>query len=341
MTTSPLSAEERADRLRLVEESAISALRADRARARSLRFTDIGFDRAKWAEFAGLGWLMLRVPEQEGGLGFGLAETCAIARQMGQQLTPEPILFAALIAPLLPPGARDAVLAGGEVILPVFAALDAPAGRCGHDPVPCARGADAFLVSDGDVAWLVRAGDIAGRLRLVDTVDGGHLAFLDGAVDRGERLAVDLRPVREEAVLLLSAYLLGLSEAAFAITIDYLKDRTQFDKPIGAFQALQHRAVDLYLQLQLSRAAVTAAVDAADAGAARQERERLTSLAKARASQASGIITRAAIQLHGGIGYTDEADIGLYLRKAMVLGGLLGTERFHRTRAFTLSGLIA
>lgn len=336
--------DEREERLRMIEESAETALRSDRERARGLRYAQPGFHRAKWLEFANLGWLALRVAEADGGLGLGMAELCAIARHMGRQLVPEPILAAAVIAPLLPAAERDHLLAGSRIVLPAFAAF-APAANQGvigatHEPVVLGAGADAFLVAHGNGASLIdRAG--LGELVVHATQDGGHIADIRSPIAAGTPIDIDLAPAREEAALALSAYLLGLSEAAFELTREYMLDRKQFDKPIGAFQALQHKMVDLYLELALLRAAVGAAASAFDDGEDADTCARMVSLAKARASKAASVITQAAIQLHGGIGYTDEADIGLYLRKVMTLAGLLGTERFHRDRALAFSGTMA
>lgn len=336
--------DERAERLRMIDESAGAALRGDRERARGLRYVQPGFDRARWQEFADLGWLALRVAEADGGLGLGMAELCAIARHMGRELVPEPILAAAVIAPLLPAAERDRVLAGSRIVLPAFAAFAPAASQAligaTHEPVVLGAGADAFLVAQGNGASLIDRAAL-GKLAVHATQDGGHIVDVHSPAAAGSPIDVDLAPAREEAALALSGYLLGLSEAAFELTREYMLDRRQFDKPIGAFQALQHKMVDLYLELALLRAAVGAAASAFDDGEDAVTCARMVSLAKARASKAAAAITQSAIQLHGGIGYTDEADIGLYLRKVMTLGGLLGTERFHRDRALALSGTMA
>jgi alkylation response protein AidB-like acyl-CoA dehydrogenase len=333
--------DERAERLRMIEESADGALKGGRERARHLRFTLPSFDRGQVEEFANLGWLALRVGEQDGGLGLGLAEICVIAKHMGRQLSPEPVLAAASIAPLLPPEERDAVLSGRKIVLPAFAAFGSnPGDGVALEPVIMGAGADAFVVADGRGARLVQRSELP-DLAVQNTHDGGHLVHLQLAVGAGQDLGHDLDRAREEFTLALSAYLLGVSEAAFDITLRYLKDRKQFDRPIGSFQSLQHKMVDLYLELSLLQAAVGAACSAFDDGESMETCTRMVSLAKARASLASSTITRAAIQLHGGIGYTDEADIGLYLRKVMTLSGLMGSERFHRDRAFALSGIVS
>ena len=335
------SADEREESVRLITESAAGVLQGDRARSRRLRLTAPGFDAAKWAELAAHGWLMLRLPEDRDGLGMGLCELCAIARAMGAELCPEPIAMAALIAPALPDAALALLLTCEEITLPAFAAYDAaPPTLSGGTltgmiaAIPYAGGADAFLVQTASGGALVRADAPGLALTRHPSHDGGHLGRLTFAATPAMAISADMDRLRDEAALVLSAYLLGIAETAFDITLTYLKDRRQFGQPIGAFQALQHRTVDLFLELALMRAAVEAAANALDDGA---PAARFVSLAKARATLGARTITQAAIQLHGGIGYTDEADIGLYLRKAMTLSGLLGSEQFHRHRALALS----
>lgn len=334
---------EREESIRMVAESAAGFLNGDRSRARSLRFANARFDASKWAEMSEMGWLMLRIPAELDGLGMGLSELCAIARSLGSELSPEPVAMAAIIAPALPDGARAAVLAGTEIILPAYARYGkaAPTLRVGTltgstEAVPMAGHASAFLVQTDAGAALVRADEPGLHLTLQETHDGGHVGQLRFAQAKGEAVDADLGRLRDEAAIVLSAQLLGMAETAFQMTLTYLKDRKQFGSPIGAFQALQHRTVDLYLELSLARAAVDAAAEQVDDGVSNGAIALQASLAKARATRAAQIISQAAVQLHGGIGYTDEADIGLYLRKVMTYSGLLGTERFHRDRALVL-----
>ena len=134
----------------------------------------------------------------------------------------------------------------------------------------------------------------------------------------------------------LAAEMLGSLQAAFERTMDYLKQREQFDALIGSFQALQHRAVDMFCELELAKSIVAAGLAAVDAGS--KEVPVLASAAKAKLCEVSKLITREAVQLHGGIGMTDEHDIGLYLKRAAVLETTLGDLAYHRDRFATLSG---
>lgn len=335
--------DEREESVRMIAESAEGVLRGDRERARALRFSKPGYDSGKFGAFAELGWLMVQLPESRGGLGLGNSELCAIARALGRELTPEPVVAACLAACCAPEDVLEAILACETIVLPAFAAFEKAApeltggtirGSC--DPVPFGHSADFLLVQTVSGAALVRADADGVSFNTRETHDGGNLAFIEFHNAPAVSVEADMGELREEATLAHCAYLLGLAESAFDITTDYLKDRKQFDKPIGSFQALQHRAVDLLLDLSLTRAAIEDAAGKLDDGASGDHAALAVSLAKARASGASQRITQAAIQLHGGIGYTDEADIGLYLRKCMTLSGLLGSQEFHLRRAFAL-----
>lgn len=127
--------------------------------------------------------------------------------------------------------------------------------------------------------------------------------------------------------------MLGLSETLFEMTIDYLKTRVQFDAAIGSFQALQHRAARLYIELQLARSAVMGAFECLERTADNAaECARLSSLAKWKANQAAQLISNEAVQMHGGIGVTDEYDLGLYLKRIRLAQAQLGHSEFLARR---------
>ncbi len=341
---------ERMDTIRMLRDSAIAFLGADLGRVRRLRFQDTGFDRATWREMCELGWLGVRISEAQGGLGFGMQEYVALATELGAALVPEPLILVGLSARCLPDDELSNVLSGERIVLPAWqeeasALADVPPrtkfdGRKLNGEkrfVVNARGADAYLVTTSAGLALVDAGAQGISLTTEQTQDGGHVGTLrfDGAVAR----AVPDAPFDEavaDATLASAAYLFGLSERAFRLTIDYLKIRRQFGKPIGAFQALQHRAVDLYLELALTRASVESAATTIDAKTSIAQKQAAVSRAKARASRCAALVCREAIQMHGAIGYTDEADVGLFLRKAMTLINHFGSERAHRTRYVAL-----
>lgn len=148
---------------------------------------------------------------------------------------------------------------------------------------------------------------------------GSALPALNRALDRGR--------------VCLAAEMLGMSEKLFDMTLDYLKTRVQFDVAIGTFQALQHRAAQLYVELALARSAVMAGLDALDdISLSEGERQRLASLAKWKAGQMALKVVNEAVQMHGGIGVTDELDVGLFLKRIRVAQACLGDADFHCER---------
>jgi alkylation response protein AidB-like acyl-CoA dehydrogenase len=120
------------------------------------------------------------------------------------------------------------------------------------------------------------------------------------------------------------------------MTLDYLKQRKQFGKAIGEFQALQHRAAHLYSEVEIARAAAFKAAAVLDSGS--EQAELYVSVAKAKAADAAGLAVREGVQMHGGIGMTDEHDIGLFMKREAVLGELFGDIFYHRERVARLSG---
>jgi alkylation response protein AidB-like acyl-CoA dehydrogenase len=141
-----------------------------------------------------------------------------------------------------------------------------------------------------------------------------------------------LQAALETTLVMASAEMSGVMGRALDMSVDYMKTRVQFGKPIGSFQALAHRAVDLHIQRELSSAVLDDAVALFDAGAAGARRSAMASRVKARCSEAGLRITREAIQIHGAIGFTDEYDAGLYLKRAMTLSAWLGNAAQHRRR---------
>jgi alkylation response protein AidB-like acyl-CoA dehydrogenase len=134
----------------------------------------------------------------------------------------------------------------------------------------------------------------------------------------------------------LAAEMLGSAAEAFERTVQYLKERKQFGVPIGSFQALKHRAALLFCEIELARSAVTAALAALDAKA--NDASQLASLAKAKAGDALFLASNEGVQMHGGIGMTDEHEIGFFLKRARVAQAAFGGSAFHRDRYASLMG---
>ena len=344
----PMLDDGRIEIVRMIRDSAsaIAPRGGPLDRVRALRFTNPGFDGAVWRQMAELGWIGLRLPEAKGGSGLGMLESVALYEELGRGLVPEPLIAGSLAAAMLAATAEDTllqnVLAGGSVV--AFAWQ----GRAdGIDPeadpsvtrlfVPV-FGADAILLpareAGGVCLRLLPAGDA--DLALVPQQDGSTVANLRMPTNAGQTVSGDvgdaLAKALDEAALGTAGYLLGVAERAFEITLDYLKQRSQFGQALAAFQALQHRAADMKIHLTLTRASVQGAAAELDAGADPRRRSVAVSRAKARAADTAMLVGREAIQMHGAIGYADECDIGLFTRKAMVVANQYGSAMAHRRR---------
>ncbi|MDM3893845.1 acyl-CoA dehydrogenase family protein [Pseudomonas juntendi] len=341
--------EERLENIRMIRDSAVAfAPTGELHRVRGLRYQTPGIEQAVWREMAANGWIGLSVPEEQGGVGLGMSEYCALLEVLGGALVPEPFIPAVLAARLLEGELLAQQLSGERLLLPALQesidSLEHAAGgtqlRDGKVSgrklcIPMAAAADGFLVSTPQGLALVEANAPGVELEIVQTQDGGHFGHLrlDNAVAQLLPLSQQaLEAALDEAALGTAAYLLGAAEQVFAMTLDYLRTRKQFGQTIGNFQALQHRAVDLKLQLALWRASLEAGAAAFDAQLPANQRQAAVSRAKARAADGALLVTRQAVQLHGAIGYTDECDVGLYLRKAMTLANVYGSSAQHRRR---------
>jgi acyl-CoA dehydrogenase len=199
-----------------------------------------------------------------------------------------------------------------------------------------ARGITLFLVGRGAPGLeIVKQSALDARGAAIVKLHDVEVAesAMVGAEGDGARV---LESVIDRATAALSAEMLGSMEAAFDMTIEYLKTRKQFGVLIGSFQALKHRAAKVFVEIELARSAMLGACDALDRGA--REAKLLVSAAKARCSDAAMLVGHEAVQMHGGIGMTDEHDIGLYLKRARCAEITFGDAAFHRDRFATLSG---
>jgi alkylation response protein AidB-like acyl-CoA dehydrogenase len=335
------------ERLELIRDSAASVVPRDAgaARARALRFRQPGFDRDLWKQMCGLGWAGLRVPEEREGSGFDVTALCAVAQQLGASLSPEPFIPVAAAAQLLQGEWLAGAMAGDRIVVPAWmerAHELAPVCRTQFRNgkvngtkrlVACAPAADAFVVTTSEGLALVRKDAPGVTVMPVSLHDGGFAGDLVFADSPGEALGGSFDDVFEESSLANAAYLLGAMEAAFDTTLAYMTVRKQFGKPIGSFQGLQHRAVDLKIQIELTRAVVRdAAATLDDASATATERRALVSRARMRAGDAGMRVAQEAVQFHGAMGMTDECDIGLHARKILAVHNDWGSTVAHRQR---------
>ena len=326
------------------QTAAVVADRNNLARIRSLRFTMPGFDPAAYRKMAQQGWIGLALPEDQGGAGFGVAEYVALCEELGAGLVPEPFIGADQAARLVGSQHRDAVIGGSLIVLPAseeenlaadyYDQTEFKGGKVTGQKnfIYMASGADAFIVSSKDGLCLVRSDAPGVELQTSYTQDGGHFGTLKLQAAPAELLQADFDEASDIASLGAAAYLLGITEASLAMTKIYLGLRKQFGVAIGSFQALRHKVVDLCVQAALIRASIDNAASVIAGGATAKQRALAVSRAKIRASDATMQVTRQCVQMHGAIGFTDEADIGLYLRKAMVMVTQFGSTRLHRKR---------
>ena len=339
--------------VRMIRDSATAVFpsRGSPARVRELRFRSPGHDPATYREMCALGWAGLRLDDAAGGSGLGVAELVAIAEALGAALVPEPILATAAIAPLFVGDAlaptRTEILSGQLIVAPAWAervnGLDAALstrfvdGRVdGVKRFVPSGGAQAFLVAAREGLALVRRDDPGVTVVEHFTQDGGVLAELrlDGAP--GTAVPGNLEGALAELTLANAGVLLGTMDRMIEITLEYLATRRQFGQPIGSFQVLQHRMVDLKLQLDISRAVLAEAAAVLDGRTDNATRAMAVSRASARLSEAAMTVAREAIQLHGAIGMTDECDVGLYARKVLTLYNRFGSAASHRARYLRL-----
>jgi len=361
------------DEQRMLKKTAQEFIRerAPASRLRTLRDSkdELGFSRAVWKEMAELGWLGLQIPEQYGGLGLGFFDLCVVLEQSGRELMPEPFISTLLLGTqaLLLGGTNEqkqALLPGvaaGEILLaigyeeagvPVVAKKTTDGFELNGQKIQVLDGhvADRIIVSaatgEGRASLLLidpsQAGVSTTRQHRIDGLGSAILSFESAAVTNdaivgevGEGITL-LEAVLERACAGAAAQMLGASEQAFADTIEYIKEREQFGVPIGSFQALQHRAVAVFTEIALTRSVVLAAARAIDD--APDDVRRLTSLAKAMASETFLQAAKEAIQMHGGIGVTDEHDIGFYMKRAHAAYMSFGKPSQHRQRWAELHG---
>lgn len=291
----------------------------------------LGKDRAvDWPTLVEAGWVGLEVPEEFGGAGATFAETAIICEEIGRAAGATSYLGSAVLAvatvnALQPSDARDQLLrdiaSGAARVAVAFEP---------HDFVPDAEGADRVLVvTDRGVtepAVSVTAQPVLDETRRLATVSvsdnqGDVLPF---AGDPGATIA----GLRNRAAVAVACDSLGLSEAMLTATVDYAKVRQQFGRPIGSFQAVKHACADMLVSIAVSRQLVTAAVRAVadndpDAGVA-------AAMAKSHACAAAVDIVGKAMQLHGGIGYTWESGVHVYLKRAALNRSLFGSPAAHR-----------
>jgi alkylation response protein AidB-like acyl-CoA dehydrogenase len=284
-----------------------------------------------WKEVSELGWPGIFIAEENGGQGLGVLELVILLEELGYVLAPLPFLSNAAAGLILQDaGATDRLegVASGEQRGTVGVVRDGRAAL-----VPDADESDFIILLDGTEATLLERADA--QVEPIDAIDPTR-RYAAVMANGGESLG-DVSRGRDLIALATAAELVGISQRVLEMAVEYAKDRKQFDRPIGAYQAVSHACADMLKQVEGSRSLVYYAGWAADA--APDEFSLAASMAKAYASDAGWNVSASALQVHGGIGFTWEHDLHWFLKRAKTDGVLYGSARDHRERVAELAGL--
>jgi len=355
------------------EQMPITALRTLRDEG-----DETGFDRSQWREMAEMGWAGILLDESYGGTARGYAALGVILEESGRTLAASPLVSTVLLGAQAIARAgsiaqREDLLPGVTSGTTILALAHEESTR--HAPHQIAtravKSGDNYVlkgrkifVLDGHVAdhlivvarnngenddregislFLVAAnapGIKRNRTILVDGRNAANIEFSDvtasalGTIGNGFDI---LEPILDGARASLAAEMLGTANEAFDQTIEYLKVREQFGAQIGSFQALKHRAAEMYCEIELTRSSAYAALAEIDANG--PESAQLASIAKTKACDMLELVSSEAVQMHGGIGMTDAADAGLFLKRARVAQQIFGDALYHRDRYANLIGI--
>jgi len=339
--------------------------------------SDQGYDGATWQQMVDLGWAGITIPEDFGGLGFGYLGMGVVMEECGRTLTASPLFSTAVLgASAILHGGTDEqknellpLVASGELLLSLAMEESAHHNPYGISTTAEKNGNDYQLsgnktfVLDGHIANKVivvartsgkddeREGlslvlvdaDASGmkitRTIMADSRNAANISLdkVEGVLLGEEGKGADvLDSVLDTGRILLSAEMLGGVQECFERTIEYLKVREQFGVPIGSFQGLKHRAAQMFCEVELSKSVVLEALSALDEDA--EEIAELASLVKSRLNDTYNLVSSEGVQMHGGIGMTDEYEIGFFMKRSRVCEHALGNSAFHRDRYGLIQG---
>jgi alkylation response protein AidB-like acyl-CoA dehydrogenase len=351
-------------------------------RFRKLRDDEVGYEPAVWKKMGELGWLGVPFAETMGGYGGSFVECAIVLENLATKLVPEPYLASVVLGGMTLARAGDAAqheaylgpMIEGDSTLALAhseAQTRYDIGSIGTSATPHSNGyvlsgekvwvlnghrADHLIVSakapGGVTLFVVPRGANGVKVTVAKTIDGHKAAFVrfdDVAVTEEARLGAEgsgaavLERTMDYGAAAAVASAVGIAGTMLQMTVDYLGTREQFGVKIGSFQALQHRAVDMYAETELLRSISMASMVRADDD---HDAARRTDISAAKYQLATGGIwvAQQSLQLHGGIGVTDEHDIGLYFKRMYALNALFGDEEHHVARfandpSFLESGL--
>ncbi|MEK9589881.1 MAG: acyl-CoA dehydrogenase family protein [Gammaproteobacteria bacterium] len=336
-----------------------------------------GFDRDTWQQMVELGWAGITIPEEFGGLGFGYMGMGIVMEECGRTLAASPLFATAVLGAntILHGGSQEqksellGQIASGELLL-ALAMEEGPH----HSPYGSATRAEKSgggysvtgsknFVLDGHVAdklvVVARTSGNSGEregltLVLVDRTADGVLVTRTVMADSRNAANIEFNGAKGQLIgqegkgsdvldrvldagrILLAAEMLGGIQECFERTIEYLKTREQFGVPIGSFQALKHRAAQMFCEVELSKSAVLEALSALDEDS--DQVAELACLAKARLNDTYNLVSNEGVQMHGGIGMTDEYEIGFFMKRSRVCEHSLGNSAFLRDRYGVIQG---
>jgi alkylation response protein AidB-like acyl-CoA dehydrogenase len=332
-------------------------------RIRALAESEQGFEQSDWEEMAELGWTGLALPEKWGGQGLGIVELAVLFEEMGYAMAPSPLLSTTVAGLALATCGSDEQkdrwlrpLAAGEArgTLALFdAGTPAVPGDFAMEAEPDGDGVilngEKVLVMDAASADFFLVATADGRRHLVERDADGVAVTAEPSIDLTRRLhsvrfdgvrvdaeatlsgvQEDYLPVLWRGCVAIAAESTGVAQRTLEMAVEYAKDRKQFDRPIGSYQAVSHRCAQMLLETENSRSAVFGAAWAADA--APESLPLAASMAKAYASDAGWRVPDASIQVHGGIGFTWEHDLHFFLKRGKANAATFGDAKWHRDR---------
>ncbi len=308
-------------------------LLGERARPERVReHADAGtLDEPLWRELCELGWAGIAVAEEHGGQGLGRVELSILCEELGRSLAPVPFLPTVLAATVIEHAGSEEqrarwlpALAAGEQVGSVADARDGLAALAVG-----AVDAHVIVLVEGETARVVSTVDAEVEpLACIDPTRSA--ARVSAPVGAGEALRGEIAAGVDRALVAVASELVGVCERALEMTVAYVKERRQFGVPVGSYQAVSHRCAQMLLDTEKARSTAAFAAWTADADPLRLGEA--ATMAKAAASDAGRDVTASAIQAHGGIGFTWEADVHWLYKRAQVDAALLGGAKHHRAR---------
>jgi len=331
-----------------------------------------------WKEMVELGWSGILIPEEYGGSDFGLTGICTILQECGKTLAPSPLFATGVLgAYVLTHYGNDTQkseylpkIASGDITTAVAvdesnhhnpSLTETSAVQDGENFILNGKktlvvdGASADIIivlartsgspgeNTGLTMFLVDKNDLEiKKLSMADSRNYANIYLENVTVSKNNILGDieaggdSMDSLLDVGRIAMAAEMLGSTEAAFETTLNYLKERKQFGVEIGSFQALQHRAAQMFCEIELTKSAVMGAMKGADENS--NDLQRLASLSKSIAGDTFHLVSNESVQMHGGIGVTDEYDIGFYLKRARVCEQIFGSSNFHKERYANLSG---